>query len=69
MANSTANQWVIERPAGGISLNAGHPEVLRDGEKVLRFPTRGAAVDFLIEKRVIGSERDLDDSTIRIVPE
>jgi hypothetical protein len=62
-----ANDWMIERPAEGISLNAGHPEVLRDGDKVLTFSTRQAAVDFLIEKGVVPSELALRDSTIQIV--
>jgi hypothetical protein len=67
MANSTANQWVIERPAGGIGLNAGHPEVLRQGEKVLTFATKKAAVDFLVDNKVVASEAALADSTIKVV--
>lgn len=61
--------WTIQRPGGGISLNAGHPDVLRKGKKVLVFPTRNRAVDFLIKNKVVASERELMDSIIEIVRE
>ena len=62
-------KWLIQRPAGGITLNAGHPEVLRSGKRVLQFDTRRQAVQFLIMHSIIRSEADLADSTIEIVKE
>lgn len=62
-------EWTIQRPADGITLNAGHPEVLRRGRRVLKFRTRKAAVDFLVKNGIVGSERELDDSVIQIVEE
>jgi len=56
----------ITRPAQGISLNAGQPEYVLDGEgKVMDFPTKEDAMSFLEDNGV----DDPADEGIDIVEE
>lgn len=60
-------KWIIQRPSGGITLNDGYQEALMRGGKVLTFPTRAAAVKFLISNGIVKSKSSLEDSSIKIV--
>jgi len=60
-------KWVIQRPSGGISLNAGFQEALMKDGKTLTFPTQAAAIKFLIANGIVKSKAALGDSTIKVV--